>query len=171
MAKGLIEQSTLTAIADAIRAKSETSDTMLPSEMAGLIDAISTGVEMPDWISEIEFAQVTLSEDSDTLQFPCSMSDAPTMHVLWPASPIATGSVSTSTRVAEMNVTVDVPVQSSSGIMYNSKTISAVFGVSYSTLSSVSPGTWTVSDGVASLYSGDTYLYRTKYTYNVIMWR
>lgn len=43
MAKVLINDTTLTAIADAIRAKSETSDTMLPGEMAALIAGIKTG--------------------------------------------------------------------------------------------------------------------------------
>ena len=42
MAKGFINDSTLTAIADAIRAKLETSDEMLPGDMAGLIEAINT---------------------------------------------------------------------------------------------------------------------------------
>lgn len=37
MAKGLIKDSTLTAIANAIREKTETTATMLPSEMAALI--------------------------------------------------------------------------------------------------------------------------------------
>ena len=41
--KGLISKSTLTAIADAIRAKTETSGTMLPSEMAAKIAGITTG--------------------------------------------------------------------------------------------------------------------------------
>lgn len=43
MAKMFINDSTLTAIADAIRAKTETSETMLPGEMAALITAIETG--------------------------------------------------------------------------------------------------------------------------------
>lgn len=41
MAKGLIKDSTLTAIADAIREKTETTGTMLPSEMAALIQGIT----------------------------------------------------------------------------------------------------------------------------------
>lgn len=41
--KVLINDSTLTAIADAIRAKNGSEDTMLPSEMAGLIEAIESG--------------------------------------------------------------------------------------------------------------------------------
>ena len=44
--KGLIEKSTLTAIADAIRAKLESSAEMLPSEMAAAIEAISTGAKI-----------------------------------------------------------------------------------------------------------------------------
>lgn len=41
MAKGLIKDSTLTAIANAIREKTETTATMLPSEMAALIQGLS----------------------------------------------------------------------------------------------------------------------------------
>ena len=41
MANGLIKDSTLTAIANAIREKTETTATMLPSEMAALIQGIS----------------------------------------------------------------------------------------------------------------------------------
>lgn len=43
MAKGLITQTTLTGIADAIRAKTGTSDAMRPDEMAALIQSISGG--------------------------------------------------------------------------------------------------------------------------------
>lgn len=41
MAKGLVNDSTLTAIANAIRGKTETTGTMLPSEMAALIQGIA----------------------------------------------------------------------------------------------------------------------------------
>jgi hypothetical protein len=46
MAKGLINESTLTAIADAIREKAKTTDTMRPSEMAGLIAGLGGGAKM-----------------------------------------------------------------------------------------------------------------------------
>ena len=41
MAKGLVKDSTLTAIANAIREKTETTATMLPSEMAALIAGLT----------------------------------------------------------------------------------------------------------------------------------
>lgn len=44
----LIQSTTLTAIADAIREKTETSDVMYPSEMAGKIKGISGGIPVPD---------------------------------------------------------------------------------------------------------------------------
>lgn len=44
--KGLVNKSTLEDIADSIRAKLESADTMLPSEMAGLIESIATGYEV-----------------------------------------------------------------------------------------------------------------------------
>lgn len=43
MSKYAIDGATLTAIADAIRAKNGSEDTMLPSEMAGLIEDIESG--------------------------------------------------------------------------------------------------------------------------------
>lgn len=73
---GFVEGSTLAAIADAIRAKTETTESMLPSEMARLIAAISTGVELPPWISEIEFVQATALSQA-TLSVPCNLTDVP----------------------------------------------------------------------------------------------
>lgn len=46
MALGLIEGDVLTAIADAIRAKTETTDKMLPVNMAALIEGIKTSKEI-----------------------------------------------------------------------------------------------------------------------------
>ena len=54
MAKGLITQATLTGIADAIRAKTGTSDAMRPDEMAALIQSISGG-------GKVAFGSVTPS--------------------------------------------------------------------------------------------------------------
>lgn len=55
MAKALIDDSTLTGIANAIRAKTGSADTMLPSQMAAAISGISTGtgggdLALPDTI-------------------------------------------------------------------------------------------------------------------------
>lgn len=54
MAKGLITQATLSGIADAIRAKTGTSDAMRPDEMAALIQSISGG-------GKVAFGSVTPS--------------------------------------------------------------------------------------------------------------
>lgn len=70
--KGLVSKSALTAIADAIRAKNNTSATMLPGEMAALITAISTGVELPSWIEEIKFSSMRPSVDATSVTIPCS---------------------------------------------------------------------------------------------------
>lgn len=61
MAKGLIERSTLTAIADAIRAKTGSSGQMLPSEMAGLIEGISGGTVLKGWVQPTTSQGATLS--------------------------------------------------------------------------------------------------------------
>lgn len=56
MAKMLINDSTLTAIADAIRAKTETSETMLPGEMADLIAGLEIGSKV-----QVLYGTTTLS--------------------------------------------------------------------------------------------------------------
>lgn len=63
----LVESSTLTAIADAIREKTETSDVMYPSEMAGKILSIETGGNgtLVSQISSI-YTKATLPEGTIT---------------------------------------------------------------------------------------------------------
>lgn len=61
MAKGLINDSTLTAIADAIREKAKIADTMLPSEMAALIEGISGGTALKGWVQPTTNQGATLS--------------------------------------------------------------------------------------------------------------
>lgn len=82
MAKMLINDSTLTAIADAIRAKGGTSAAMIPGEMAALIEAISTGVELPSWITDMEFATGSLSAEGSNLTVPTSRGKVPTYFLL-----------------------------------------------------------------------------------------
>lgn len=62
--KGLIEKSTLTAIADAIRAKLESSDQMLPSEMAALIESIVTNPNLQDKTVTPAKASQTITADA-----------------------------------------------------------------------------------------------------------
>ena len=78
--KGLVSKSALMAIADAIRAKTESTETMLPSEMAALIESIS-GV--PEPLVEIEVVDHTLSADAASMAVPCGLSSRPTAYVAW----------------------------------------------------------------------------------------
>lgn len=59
MAKGLIKDSTLTAIANAIREKTGTTGAMLPAEMAALIQGITGG--------KIAYGSLTLPEKTGAL--------------------------------------------------------------------------------------------------------
>ena len=82
--KGFVSKSALTAIADAIRAKTETTESMLPSEMAALITAISTGFDLPEsFCTEIEV--VTYNNPSLAVRFnvPCSFSEVPFGCIAW----------------------------------------------------------------------------------------
>ena len=64
MAEYLIQESTLTAIADAIRAKNESSEVIDPSDMATLIESISTGgggIALKGWVQPTTSQGNTLS--------------------------------------------------------------------------------------------------------------
>jgi hypothetical protein len=75
--KGLVSHSTLTAIADAIRVKTETSAKMLPGDMAAMIESIGG---IPDGVTELEVA-ICAPPGLITLPVPCSMSATPTCVV------------------------------------------------------------------------------------------
>ena len=62
MEKGLIKESTLTEIADAIRAKLESTETMTPGEVAGKIESISGGG--PSYIDKVAEGTITLTSVS-----------------------------------------------------------------------------------------------------------
>lgn len=74
MAKGLIKDSTLTAIANAIREKTETTATMLPSEMAALIQGI-TG-------AKVEYGTKTYSKIVKNITIAHSLGEIPNLIYL-----------------------------------------------------------------------------------------
>ncbi len=80
MAKGLIKDSTLTAIANAIREKTETTGTMLPSEMAALIQGI-TG-------AKVAYGKETYSVNSadTTATITHGLGETPNLFVMFESS-------------------------------------------------------------------------------------
>ena len=74
MAKGLVKDSTLTAIANAIREKTETTATMLPSEMAALIQGI-TG-------AKVEYGTKTYSTTAKNITIEHSLGKIPNLIYL-----------------------------------------------------------------------------------------
>lgn len=64
MSAVLINDTTMTSIAEAIRSKDSSSEKMLPSEMAGKIQAISTGIPIPSPIVGGETVVMTSSKDT-----------------------------------------------------------------------------------------------------------
>lgn len=79
MAKGLIKDSTLTAIANAIREKTETTGTMLPSEMAALIQGI-TG-------AKVTYGTVTYTDYQITRTITHGLGEIPNLFVMFADSP------------------------------------------------------------------------------------
>ncbi len=65
MAKYSIENSTLTAIADAIREKMGTTTLYTPAQMASVISAIQTGGTTPDFSLAMDFGTFVPSRDVD----------------------------------------------------------------------------------------------------------
>lgn len=81
---GFIYPATMHDIAEAIRAKTETTDKILPAEMAAMIAAIETGCGGADF----EYITYTPSADIELedVKIPCSMTKAPT-HVVIEGDP------------------------------------------------------------------------------------
>lgn len=79
MAKGLIKDSTLTAIANAIREKTETTATMLPSEMAALIQGI-TG-------AKVAYGTVTYTDNQNTRTITHGLGVIPNLFIMFSDSP------------------------------------------------------------------------------------
>ena len=77
MAKGLVNDSTLTAIANAIREKTETTATMLPSEMAALIQGI-TGAKLT--YGTVTFATGS-SKNTETITH--NLGDIPNIFIIF----------------------------------------------------------------------------------------
>ena len=155
MAKMLINDSTLTAIADAIRAKTETSETMLPGEMAALIAAIETGVPMPSWITEIEAVTATVSSNSGSVQFATAMTAKATGFIVW-ASTYNAPSTGRGVSVIGKLGSYEVMIAGTS----------ADDGDLCSPTASLSGGKMTISGTGAS-----NYYFSAGSTYRAIMWR
>lgn len=170
MSEYLIQGDTLTAIADAIRGKTETTDRMLPEEMAAAIRAIETGIAIPNWATEIELAQVTVTTTSNELNVPCSMSSVPTKHIL--LCTVIPNPYSSYAHRAEISY-VYKQKKSSTSTTTTSYTWSFVPGISYgdNVITSYAVGTWTLSGGIATLTATETSAYYAGTTYMVIMWR
>ena len=75
MAKGLVKDSTLTAIANAIREKTETTATMLPSEMAALIAGI-TG-------AKVAYGTVTYTDYQSTRTITHGLGVIPNLFIMF----------------------------------------------------------------------------------------
>lgn len=74
MAKGLVKDSTLTAIANAIREKTETTGTMLPSEMAAMIQGLSS--------MKVTYGSKTGSSASNSLTIEHGLGETPNLFLL-----------------------------------------------------------------------------------------
>lgn len=159
MAKYVIDGSTLTAIADAIRAKGGTSAEMLPGEMAALIVAIETGVSMPSWINEIEAVTATISVNSSSIEFASAMTSKATGFIVWASNYSAVPSGSGVVLIGKLGSYEVMVTRSSTGLKADK-------GDLCSPDASLSGGKMTISGINVS-----NYWFSGASTYRAIMWR
>ena len=157
--QGLISRTVLEDIADAIRAKTETSETMLPGEMALLIEAIETGVPMPSWIKEIEAVTATISVNSSSIAFASAMTSKATGFIVWASNYSAVPSGTGVVLIGKLGSYEVMVTHSSMGL-------DADEGDLCSPVASLSGGKMTISGiGVSN------YCFSGASTYRAIMWR
>lgn len=165
MAECLIQDTTLTAIADAIRAKTETTDTMLPSEMAALIESIATGSDL-GFLSEVCTAEVTASSNdtTKTLLFPCDFESIPTGVIAYHTTRVSVTSSSVTYTLAFLQYKITVSGSDKYIVFASGNALSS--GLTYKSGGSVSYTS--LNDGVCTISMGNrTY----SGTYQVIAWR
>lgn len=150
--KGLIEKSTLTAIADAIRAKLESSNKMQPSEMAALIASISPG-------AKLAMGSVTVSSATTSYAINHGLGEIPNFGILYMSA------------IKVDNTQLCVVAKDNSGKGLNAIIYRVMGSVAVSNSSSyLSPTSFNVTKATFGAYYTDgSTRYNFKGTYNYII--
>lgn len=79
MAYRKVNEDSLVSVAEAIRAKSGTTDALeFPEGFAGAIAELGGGLSLPEWMTALEFATVTFSAaDQTVINIPCTLGAKP----------------------------------------------------------------------------------------------
>lgn len=152
--RGLIARETLTAIADAIRAKTETTDSVFPDDMAALIEGISG---LPDELEEFEVVEFTpaSSLSKAPLTIPCSMSAVPDSFLITYARKVSSNISSGRLQIFAYGSLDKWWVMRGNGTDYGTEL-----------------ETYALVDGVLTIYPGLTnQMYSTTVIYHCCMWR
>ena len=85
MAYRKVDESSLTSLADAIRTKAGLTDELVfPAGFIEALGSISGGMQLPSWMTKIEFATVTISSSSATsISIPCTLGAKPTGFIIF----------------------------------------------------------------------------------------
>lgn len=140
-------------------------------DLADLIAGIRTTL-VPPWATEFETAQVSVTSSSKTLSVPCTMSAAPTSHILF-VSIYPTMSHTRTHHVESVSYYTQISgdAQYTWRLRYVGHIITQSGDRTIDIKEDVKVGTWTLANGIATLEAQDVEAYYTGHTYNIIMWR
>ena len=118
---GFILPETMHSLAEAIRAKTETTDKILPADMAAMIESIGG---IPDGVTELEVA-ICAPTGLITLSVPCSMSAMPTCVVAYQKSINAANAAITACMYFNMRLAIMYSGGSTMDSAYNKCTFAS----------------------------------------------
>lgn len=140
-------------------------------DLAGLIADIGSTL-VPPWATEFETAQVSVTSSSKSLSVPCTMSAAPTSHILFVSIyPTMSHTLTHHEEAVYYYTQVSGDTQYTRRLRYVGHIVTQSGDMTLDIKKDIKVGTWTLANGIATLEAQDQEAYYTGHTYNIIMWR
>ena len=166
--KGLVSKSTLQGFADEVRRLAESEQTGTPAEMLAILQAVEAGSPLPEWITEIDFATVTSTSDTDTsITIPTILTKKPTNILVF------TNNYYVNTGTAKIEVLFQTTDDHNHSVVRVREMIADSPYVYMNSASSnpVATITFSSSKSTVTITSVNQVCFTSRYTYKVIMWR